>query len=105
MSDLIERLRDQSRNMFGSTLGSEAADELERLEHEIDVQCSSQFIEDRLKDIERLTAQIKALESDDHEWYLQSKRIDKLEAAMDESYEPGCDCACCDIVREALEAK
>jgi hypothetical protein len=27
-------------------------------------------------------------------------RIEQLEAAMDKSYDPGCDCACCDIVRE-----
>ena len=28
--------------------------------------------------IERLTAQVKTLESDDHEWYLQSQEIERL---------------------------
>ena len=31
-------------------------------------------------EIERLNAHIKVLESDDHEWYLQADRIEKLEA-------------------------
>ena len=33
-----------------------------------------------LQEIERLTARVKVLESDDHEWYLQADRIEKLEA-------------------------
>ena len=27
---------------------------------------------------------------------------ERLKAAMNESYGPGCDCACCDIVREDI---
>jgi len=30
------------------------------------------------QEIERLTALVKVLESDDHEWYLQAARIEKL---------------------------
>ena len=33
-----------------------------------------------LQEIERLTALVKVLESDDHEWYLQADRVEKLEA-------------------------
>ena len=32
-----------------------------------------------LQEIERLTALVKVLESDDHEWYLQAARIEELE--------------------------
>ena len=30
------------------------------------------------KELERLTAQVKVLESDDHEWYLQAQEIERL---------------------------
>ena len=32
---------------------------------------------------ERLTALVKVLESDDHEWYLQAARIERLQAVVD----------------------
>ena len=51
-------------------------------------------LEDEVKrlttEIESLNAWVDVLESDDHEWYLQAKRIEKLEAALrwidDEAY-------------------
>ena len=42
------------------------------------------------EEIESLNDHVAVLESDDHEWYLQAKRIEKLEAALrwidDEAY-------------------
>ena len=65
MSDLIERLR----------LGRAAPDN------------SHYLMQKAADEIERLTALVKVLESDDHEWYLQAARIEKLEKKLEAANE------------------
>jgi uncharacterized small protein (DUF1192 family) len=74
---------------------SEAADEIERLRHEIDVQCSSEYVERILKEIERLKAELFTMRNVFHQ---QDAEIERLEASEDEhSRTEGGECPYCEI--------
>ena len=105
MSDLIERLR-MHKPHFGVVTSSitteEAADKIESQAAEIErltvalitsnVKHSGLIIKfhkdsaewgvNSLHQVGLLQKRIAELESDDHEWYLQAKRIEKLERAL-----------------------
>ena len=93
MSSLIERLRaHKQRNYRQQTkLDWDAADEIERLNAHIkvleskankEIECLRVEQAEYEEEIESLNDHIEVLESDDHEWYLQAERIEKLEAAL-----------------------
>ena len=78
-------------------------------ESPVDLQETARMWQDKAwhlqREIERLTAQVKALESDDHEWYLQAERIAELEAALERScnceiYGMEPQCAACAALQE-----
>jgi hypothetical protein len=72
---LVERLR-TANDRVAHLYMAEAADEIENLH-------------------DRLTTETNVKD-------MCLETIERLEGAMNASYEPGCDCECCDIVREAL---
>jgi predicted unusual protein kinase regulating ubiquinone biosynthesis (AarF/ABC1/UbiB family) len=86
MTDLIERLRDKAARFHRMHWKrdyediSEAADEIERLRHEIDVQCSSEYVERILKEIERLKAELFTMRNVFHQ---QDAEIERLRAVVD----------------------
>ena len=53
------------------------------IERAADVARDSRNLDGETVIIGELIDRIKVLESDDHEWYLQADRIEKLEAALD----------------------
>jgi chromosomal replication initiation ATPase DnaA len=81
MTNLIERLRDKAARFHRMHWKrdyediSEAADEIERLRHEIDVQCSSEYVERILKEIERLKAELFTMRNVFHQ---QDAEIERL---------------------------
>jgi len=48
-------------------------------------ECWLCYAKRKKQEVEILTAQVKALESDDHEWYLQAARIERLTAELFEA--------------------
>jgi hypothetical protein len=53
-------------------------------------------------EIERLRAELFTMRNVFHQ---QDAEIERLEAAIADAYEPGCECATCELHRDALEDK
>jgi hypothetical protein len=95
VSDLIKNLRfiatreaKEGEYHVTENIDWMAADEIERLTKYCEDQCVDKdqhnaIVRQKNAEIERLTALVKVLESDDHEWYLQAARIERLQAVVD----------------------